>query len=201
MSFKPYPTGCVIHAFIDAALQFRREHDFDWRDIARVELPIADYLVPIVCEPLSEKKRSTEVFNVRISLHMVIAETLRSGRFDHTSITPTDLTDPNLLGLTVRIDYSIDPDPIARRHFRGWVKIMLNDGRLVECRLDPWLRMHVGEADTPTEVEAKFLANVGAVAGPPAAATLLEEARHLRSSGTISGFLAATERWMAAAHV
>ncbi len=199
MSFKPYATGCVIHPFIDAALSLRAEHGIDWRAIAHVDLPIADYLVPIVCEPLSEKKRPSDVFNARVSLHMVIAEALRRGRFDHASITARDLADPDLLGLVDRIDYSIDPAPAPRQQFRGWVRITMHDGRVLERRLDPWRRMHLGEPDTPGEVEAKFLANVGAVAGDQPARQLLDAARRLRDGSRIRDFLAASERCMAAA--
>lgn len=188
MSFKPYATGCVIHPFIDAALALRAEHGLDWQEIESVSLPIAEYLVPIVCEPLSEKRRPSDVFNARVSLPFVIATTLRDGLFDHRSIGRDDLSDPALLGLADRISYSLDPEPIARRHFRGWVNIRMQDGREVERRIDPWLRMHVGEPGTAAEVEAKFLANAAEAFGT-AAGEALDAARALARGGTVRALL------------
>jgi 2-methylcitrate dehydratase PrpD len=196
MSFKPYATGCVIHPFIDAALALRAEHGIDWHAVERVTLPIAEYLVPIVAEPLSEKRRPSDVFNARVSLPFVIAETLRAGRFDIHSIRPEDLRDPELLALVDRVDYALDPAPAARSDFRGWVQIRMRDGREVERRLDPWRRMHVGEPDTPREVERKFLENVGEAAGVANAAALLESARGLRAGGSLRAFMAGVERRM-----
>jgi 2-methylcitrate dehydratase PrpD len=198
MSFKPYATGCVIHPFIDAALALRAEHGLDWRDIERVTLPIADYLVPIVAEPLSEKRRPSDVFNARVSLPFVVAETLRAGRFDIHSIRPEDLRNPELLSLVDRVDYALDPEPIERSHFRGWVRIRLRDGREIERRMDPWRRMHVGEPDTQAEVERKFLENVTEAAGAATAQALLDSARALRDGGSTRAFLAEVARRMEA---
>jgi 2-methylcitrate dehydratase PrpD len=199
MSFKPYATGCVIHPFIDAALALRDEHGIDWRAVERVTLPIADYLVPIVAEPLSEKRRPSDIFNARVSLPFVVAETLRAGRFDIHSIRPQDLRDPALLALVDRIDYALDPQPIERSHFRGWVKIRLADGREFERKMDPWRRMHVGEPGTPAEVERKFLENVTEAAGQAAACALLGSARGLRQGGSVREFMAEVERRMGGA--
>jgi 2-methylcitrate dehydratase PrpD len=196
MSFKPYATGCVIHPFIDAALALRAEHGLDWRDVERVTLPIADYLVPIVAEPLSEKRRPSDVFNARVSLPFVTAETLRAGRFDIHSIRPEDLQDAELLGLVDRVDYALDPDPAPRSDFRGWVRIRLRNGREIERRMDPWRRMHVGEPGTPAEVERKFLENVGEAAGAANATALLDSARRLRAGGRLADFMAEVERRM-----
>lgn len=196
MSFKPYATGCVIHPFIDAALALRAEHGLDWRQVERVTLPIAEYLVPIVAEPLSEKRRPSDVFNARVSLPFVVAETLRAGRFDIHSIRPQDLHDAELLALVDRIDYVLDPEPIERSHFRGWVQIRLRDGRALERRMDPWRRMHVGEPGTPAEVERKFLENVTEAAGAATAEALLGAARRLREGGSLRGFMAEVARRM-----
>lgn len=193
MSFKPFMTGCVIHPFIDAALELVRE-GLDWRQVAKVDMPLAEYLVRVVGEPAAEKKRPSDVFNARVSLVFVIADTLMKGRFDVHSITPEDLRDPALLDLVDRTDYSIDPDPIHPRHFRGWIRVTLRDGRVAEKRYDPWLRMHVGETGTPAYVEQKFLENVTEAAGNRAAAeAVLAAARKLQDGGSIRQFLRTVE--------
>jgi 2-methylcitrate dehydratase PrpD len=192
MSFKPFATGCVIHPFIDATVELMREHRVDWRAIARVTLPIADYLVPVVCEPVSQKKRPTDVFNARVSLQYLIAETLYLGRFDIHSVEPQSLRDPALLALVDRVDYEIDRDPADRRDFRGWVRIEKTDGVVLERKLDRWRRMHVGEPDTAAAVERKFLENVAERAGRDGARQILDLARDLASGLSVREFMAAS---------
>ena len=128
----------------------------------------------------------------------MIAETLRAGRFDIHSICPDDLRDTELLALVDRVDYALDPEPAPRSDFRGWVRIRLRDGREFERRMDPWRRMHVGEADTQAEVERKFLENVGEAAGAANAAALLDAARKLRAGGRLAAFMNEVEHRMEA---
>ena len=56
-SFKPFPAAHVIHPYLDAVLRLRAEHGIDPREVERVACPVAAYIVGIVCEPVSEKRR------------------------------------------------------------------------------------------------------------------------------------------------
>ncbi|OWT80701.1 MULTISPECIES: MmgE/PrpD family protein [unclassified Achromobacter] len=195
MSFKPYATGCVIHPFIDAALALSAEHGFDTAQIQDVTAVIADYLVPIVCEPQGEKRRPTDVFNARVSLQFILASTLVHGRFDLESITPDALLDPAILALAQRVNYQVDPDVVPRRHFQACLRITLRSGQVLECKLAPWLRMHIGEPDTGRQVEAKFLDNVGRVCERPE--KILDLARALNDDLKVDRFVSESQAMMA----
>lgn len=187
MSFKPYATGCVIHPFIDAALELARQHRIDAARIKSVTAVIADYLVPVVCEPLAVKRRPADVFNARVSLPFILASTLRDGRFDLDSLSAESLADPSLLALAERVHYEVDPETVPRRHFQARLRIEMDDGRVLQHRIIPWLRMHVGEKDTSSEVQEKFLDTVGRVCTRPE--KILSLARDLRDDLTVDRFL------------
>ena len=55
-SFKPYPAAHVLHPYIDALLKLRKAHAIDPAEVREIECPVASFIVPIVCEPLSEKR-------------------------------------------------------------------------------------------------------------------------------------------------
>lgn len=188
MSFKPYATGCVIHPFIDAALELCAEADIDVAKIHDVTAVIADYLVPIVCEPQAEKRRPSDVFNARVSLPFILASAIAHRRFDLESINPNSLHDPAILALAARVHYKVDPEVVPRKHFQGWIRIALQDGRVLERKLAPWLRMHIGQSDTAHQVEQKFLDNVGRVCKKPT--EILNLARSLNDDLTVDRFLA-----------
>lgn len=185
MSFKPYATGCVIHPFIDTALELVRLHSIEPTEIRAVTAIIADYLVPIVCEPLELKRRPADVFNARVSLPFILASTLHHGRFDLDSLSAASLADPSLLALAERVHY--ETQAIPRRHFHGRLRIELMDGRILEHQISPWLRMHIGEEATPAEVEAKFLDNISRVCTKPE--RILSLARALQDDLSIPCFL------------
>lgn len=196
MSFKPYATGCVIHPFIDATLELARRHRIDAARVTSVTAVIADYLVPIVCEPLALKRRPADVFNARVSLPFILASTLRDGRFDLDSLSAESLADPSLLALAERVHYEIDPEAVPRRHFQARLRIEMDDGRVLRHHIVPWLRMHVGEESTPSEVQEKFLDNVGRVCARPE--KILSLAQALRDDLTVDRFLDETQHVLSA---
>src|SRR5262249_16984092 len=52
-SFKPYPVAHVIHPYIDLLLKLRQQHSIDPRAVREVVVPVASFIVPIVCEPVA----------------------------------------------------------------------------------------------------------------------------------------------------
>ncbi len=68
-SFKPFPAAHVIHPYIDALLRLRREHAIDPGDVEKIIVPVAAYILPIVCEPAAEKRRPRSDAHARVSMH------------------------------------------------------------------------------------------------------------------------------------
>ena len=79
-SFKPFPAAHVIHPYIDALLGLRRQHHIDPRQVRAIVCPVASYIVPIVCEPVGEKRRPQSDSHGRVSLQYTLAEALYFGR-------------------------------------------------------------------------------------------------------------------------
>ena len=78
-SFKPFPAAHVMHPYIDAALKLRAQHRIDPREIRVVICPVASYIVPIVCEPVAEKRRPNTDSHGRVSFQYTLAEALHFG--------------------------------------------------------------------------------------------------------------------------
>lgn len=86
-SFKPFPAAHVIHPYLDAILRLRREHGINPAAVARIVLPIAPYILPIVCEPAAEKRRPRSDFHCRVSMQCTLDEALH-GAGDYRRGTP-----------------------------------------------------------------------------------------------------------------
>lgn len=158
ISFKPYPTAHVVHAIIDAAAQLRSEAKLRPGDIAKVICRIASFMVPVVAEPEAEKFAPISSQGARTSLHFTLAEVLKHGTIDADSYAPERLADPELLALSRKVHYEIDPAATDRRQFKGWVVIETTDGRVLE-RIEPY---NLGSRERPmtrAQVCAKFRAN------------------------------------------
>ena len=132
IAFKPYPTAHVIHSFIEAALYLRRVEAFRTEDIVAVVCPVAEYMVPLVCEPAQEKQHPTTVGTARTSLVHNIAEALIFGEIGPRSFSEERRSDPRVRTLAEHTEYRIDPNAPGREQLRGCVQIRLRDGRVLE---------------------------------------------------------------------
>ncbi|MBV7483217.1 MmgE/PrpD family protein [Bordetella sp. BOR01] len=154
--FKPYPCAHVIHPFLDAILEMRRQ-GLRAEDVERVVCPIAEYMVRIVCAPADEKRRPLGEAQARTSLQYSLAEALCTGRLDAGSYSPANMADPAILALADRIEHAVDDAAPDSRAYKGWVIVQTKDGR--REKIVPHTR---GSAENPmsrADVLAKFSAN------------------------------------------
>jgi 2-methylcitrate dehydratase PrpD len=131
-SFKPFPAAHVIHPYIDALLRLRKEHTIKPEDVERIIVPVAQYIVPIVCEPLSEKRRPLTDSHGRVSIQYTLAEALVLGRIGKDAYAPASLRDPRILGIADRVDYFVDETFPGPQQFKGVVTVLMKDGRKLE---------------------------------------------------------------------
>ncbi len=165
ITLKPYPTGCVIHPYLDAILHLHRE-GLRSADVAAITMPMSPHWVGIVCEPLAEKMNPQTETAARISLQYAVAEALHTGTLGLDSITHETMADPAIRALVQRTRYVVDPDPPPRHRFRGGVIVETTDGRRLERHEDPWDRGHHTNPDTPRMVAGKFRENAGRLLPP-----------------------------------
>jgi 2-methylcitrate dehydratase PrpD len=153
-SFKPFPSAHVIHPYITAAIRLHAQ-GIGSAQIARVDCPVTQFIVTIVCEPTSEKFAPATDSHGRVSLQYSIAEALYYGRLGKSAYATESLHNSDILSLARRVHYHVDPAYPGPGRFKGAVKVTLTDGRVIE-ELEEYNR---GSAENPmpdSELEAKF---------------------------------------------
>lgn len=159
-SFKPYPAAHVIHPYIDAILRLRRDHRIEPGQVREIIVPVAEYILPIVCEPVEEKCRPRSEPHARVSMQYSLAEALHRGRLGKDAYGEHARSDPAVLALADRVRVHADPSFPGPERFKGAVTLVLDDGR----RLEAVEEHNRGSAANPlsaAELLEKFNDNVG----------------------------------------
>jgi 2-methylcitrate dehydratase PrpD len=160
ISIKLYPTGCVIHPYLDAILYLHREADLRAAQVKRITLPVSPHWIGLVCEPVAEKLRPKSEQDARVSHNYAIAEALALGRLDINGFAADSIANPDILALAAKMRYVVDENPPPRHAFNGRVIVETTDGRTLERAENPWNKGHHDNPETPGQVRAKFRRNV-----------------------------------------
>lgn len=158
VALKPIPACHFTHAASDAAAALYRAHGLAGEAIERVVVRLPAAVVPVVCEPLSNKRKPANHYDAQFSIPYIVAIGLLKGRFTLDDLEPQALADPQVLALAQRIDYEVDPDSTFPRHYSGEVVVHTRDGR----RLAQREAVNRGSADRPVSNEGiveKFYQN------------------------------------------
>ena len=182
-SFKPFPAAHVIHPYIDALLALRERHRIDPRQVREILCPVAPYIVPIVCEPVDEKRRPRTDSHGRVSLQYTLAEALHFGAMTKDAYRPASLHDPEILRLADAVAYRVDPDFPGPERFKGAVRLTLESGEAYEA-IEEHNRGSAENPMTRDELQAKFDEN---------AAALLSRERRRRLIGAVSNLETAAD--------
>jgi 2-methylcitrate dehydratase len=93
-------------------------------------------MVPLICEPATEKLAPATSWHARYSLPFCIAECVLRKSFTKYSLSENDLTSPDHLAMTRRVTYQIDPTATDRTKWSGEVAITFRDGRRLSHRVE-----------------------------------------------------------------
>ena len=159
-SFKPFPTAHVLHPYVSAILRLRNQHGVSADNVARIECPVAEFNVSIVCEPVAEKRAPATQAHCRVCLQYTIAEALYAGSLGKDAYADAMRLNPQVLALAQKVDYSVDPTFPGPGRFKGAVRVTLTDGRVL-TDVEEYNR---GSAENPmsdAELRAKFDDNAG----------------------------------------
>lgn len=159
---KAYPCGYVIQPFIDAALALRNSHRLDPDRISEVTCFIADYAVPLVCEPVAEKLRPVNSWHARVSLQHSVAEALVRGSLDKRAYAQEALRDERINSLAGRVKYAPDPRAADRSILTGEMLVRSRDGGELRHRI-AHMRGTRGNPMSREDFVAKFTRNAGDV--------------------------------------
>jgi 2-methylcitrate dehydratase PrpD len=134
VGFKPYPCCHYNHAYLDCALELRQAHAIAPAAVAEVECLVPEGEVPIVCEPRMAKLRPRTPYEAQFSLPYSVAAALLDGEVTLDTYAPRRLDDERLLKLASRVTHRVDPSSPFPDGFPGWLRVTLDDGRVVEAR-------------------------------------------------------------------
>ena len=158
-SFKPFPTAHVLHPYVSAILRLRAQ-GVRADDVVRIECPVAEFNVSIVCEPVAEKRAPATQAHCRVCLQYTMAEALYAGSLGKNAYSEDMRLNPEVLALARKVEYSVDPAFPGPGRFKGAVRVTLKDGRV----LDEIEEYNRGSAENPmsdAELRAKFDDNAG----------------------------------------
>jgi 2-methylcitrate dehydratase PrpD len=154
-SLKPYPAAHVIHPYLDALLRLRTAHAMAPAEIERIDVPVAAFIVPIVCEPVAEKFAPATDSHGRVSLQYSLAEAMHAGRLGKDGYAPASLRNPEILALARRVQYYVDPEFPGPGRFKGAVRVTLADGRTFS-EVEEYNRGSFENPMTYAEIRGKF---------------------------------------------
>lgn len=177
---RAYPCGHYSQPFIDAALAIVHRHDIDPARVTSIECAIADYMIPLLCEPLEEKISPKTPWHARYSLPFCLAECVVRRKFDKNSLSEEDLKDPLYLALTRAFRYREDPEARDRLRWSGDVTITTDTGERFHHRV-PDMRGTPRNPMTRDDIVEKFLHNVDGVLSASAAESAIAAILDLES--------------------
>ncbi len=158
VAVKPFPACHFTHGCADAALALVHEQGVRPQDVTRVRALIAQEVVSTVCEPRQNKYHPVSDYDAKFSLPYVIAASMVRGRFGLAELEPAAMHDPEILALTQKVEYEIDPHSGFPQVYSGEVIVQTRDGKEYRHRE----QVNRGAADRPlsnAEIVAKYDAN------------------------------------------
>ncbi|MFT5449994.1 MAG: 2-methylcitrate dehydratase PrpD [Gammaproteobacteria bacterium] len=184
-SFKPYPCGHVVHGFLDCVTQLYHEQGLRAEEVASMTCPIAEWMIPIMCEPREVKLRPATDYHAKFSFPFTIAVTLSFGRLGVEAFSDENIHDPAILALTDKIMHEVDPTANDPTRFKGWVQVETTDGRKLERVVtDNW--GSESNPMTPEQVRTKFRDNAQLVLDEATVDSLVEQVENMDALDDVS---------------
>jgi 2-methylcitrate dehydratase PrpD len=157
-SFKPYPCGHVVHPFLDAILSLYKDEGLRADDVVRITCPIAEWMLPIMCEPREVKLVPETEYHAKFSFPYTVAAALYFGRLGVEAFTDEAIRNQDILALARRVFNEVDPTAPDPSRFKGWVIVETKSGK----KLERVVENNWGSESNPlsaTDVRQKFRDN------------------------------------------
>lgn len=186
VSIKPYPCCHFLHAFIDCALQLRRQ-GVDASAIEEIEAVVPEVEVPFICEPAALRARPVTAYIAKFSLPMTVSAAIIDGTVGHETFTDAYLARADVRELSSRVKYRVAApgETTFPKYFPGWLRMRVRDGRMLEQRLD----INRGAPENPLSraaVEQKFRDNARGILSPLAMDSLMQAVASLEHASSRS---------------
>lgn len=160
IAFKPYPACHFVHSCLDAAASLLAGRSLAADEIDRIIVAVPDPGIPLVLEPVADKRDPRTEYDAKFSLPYSIAALIVHGRVGVETYSEERIRDARVLALAARVEHVRRAFPSYPRSFPGWVRIETRSGAVLELELEH----QRGGPENPlsnAEVAAKFRANAG----------------------------------------
>lgn len=135
LSFKPWPSCRGTHAFIEAALELREQHGLPPDGIAEITAT-GGLIQRMLAEPQEQKQAPKTAIDGKFSIPFTTATALVTGRVTLDDFTGDALNNADVLSLSRRCQYRLDPQSTMRDAASGALQIRMLDGRVFERRIE-----------------------------------------------------------------
>ena len=117
----------------DAALTLRAQGATAENIISGLVL-VPEQIIQSVCEPAENKRHPVSFYDAQFSMPFLISAALVRGRLSMAELDADALHDAEILSLTRRIGYEVDPNSAFPRAYSGELRLTLSDGRVLTHR-------------------------------------------------------------------
>src|SRR5450756_1130839 len=157
LAFKLYPCGTMAHPYIDCAKRLAAR-GIKPGDVKEMICEVAEGTVHRLWEPLATKQRPPNGYAAKFATPFILATGFVRGGVGLDAFTEAAVCDAEVLALSSKVRYVIDPDNPYPNDFTGHIRAVLNDGQVVEER-QPHFRGGAHEPLTRADIEEKFALN------------------------------------------
>jgi 2-methylcitrate dehydratase PrpD len=157
LAFKPYPCGTMAHPYVDCAKRLAAR-GLMAGDVKELVCEVAEGTVHRLWEPLADKQRPPNGYAAKFSTPFLLATGFVRGGVGLDAFTDAAVHDKDVLALSSKVRYVIDPDNPYPNNFTGHIRAVMRGGSVIEER-QPHLRGGAHEPLTHADVEEKFLLN------------------------------------------
>jgi 2-methylcitrate dehydratase PrpD len=154
LAFKPYPCGTMTHPYIDCARRLAARGVAPGA-VREMVCEVGEGTVHRLWEPLAVKRRPPNGYAGKFSQPYCIARAFVRGSVGLDAFTDDAARDAAVLEVAGKVSYVVDPDNPYPRAFTGHIRLVLNDGVVLEER-QAHIRGGAQEPLTRAEIEEKF---------------------------------------------
>jgi 2-methylcitrate dehydratase PrpD len=173
IAFKPYACGTMTQPFIDCGIALRAR-GIDANDITDIICDVGEGTVHRLWDPLTLKHAPPTPYAAKFSTPFCIAVGFIDGKAGFGQFTEDRIHDPEVLALTGKIRYRVDPENEYPRNFTGHLRATMRDGTIHELR-QPHMRGGARDPLPQQELETKFAENCAFGGWAPSQTTRLAE--------------------------
>src|SRR6056300_1151138 len=158
LAIKPYACGTMAQPFIDCAIKIR-DKITNIEEIDKIVAQVGEGTVHRLWEPIKEKQNPSSPYGAKFSVPYCIAIGIIDGEAGLRQFTDSRLKDSELIKLTSKISYEINPKDEYPKNYSGNIKVFKKNGEILSAN-QPSLRGGKKDPLSITEVYQKFEANL-----------------------------------------